>query len=196
MATLLVQEAMGFKVDREAVAMAVLPQLWQMAMGPRTLHPFLTIKPKLMGGTSTVLNIEQFQKFMAVIKKLGDRVEREHGQFLRDSQRLEDRSAIPASGAAPNPVGGDVNFENLVGRGDGVTVKQDTAINGTSKGWDEDDVWGSIFSSDGTVSVDFFRASPCALTLLGLSRLPHRLRPLRQSPKRRLYRRLRCSHLI
>jgi len=156
MATLLVQEAMGFKVDREAVAMAVLPQLWQMAMGPRMLHPFLTIKPKLMGGTSTVLNIEQFQKFMAVIKKLGDRVEREHGQFLRDSQRLEDRSAIPASGAAPNPVGGDVNFENLVGRGDGVTVKQDTAINGTSKGWDEDDVWGSIFSSDGSVSVGFF----------------------------------------
>ena len=40
MATLLVQEAMGFKVDREAVAMAVLPQLWQMAMGPRTFHPF------------------------------------------------------------------------------------------------------------------------------------------------------------
>ena len=48
MATLLVQEAMGFKVDREAVAMAVLPQLWQMAMGPRTLHSFLTIKSKLM----------------------------------------------------------------------------------------------------------------------------------------------------
>lgn len=48
MATLLVQEEMGFKVDREAVAMAVLPQLWQMAMGPRTLHSFPTIKLKLM----------------------------------------------------------------------------------------------------------------------------------------------------
>ena len=93
---------------------------------------------------------------MAVIKKLGDRVEREHGQFLRDSQRLEDRSAIPASGTAANPAGGDVNFENLVGRGDGMTVKPDTVINGTSKGWDEDDVWGSIFSSDETVSVFFF----------------------------------------
>ena len=42
MATLLVQEAMGFKVDREAVAMAVLPQLWQMAMGPRAL-PFILV---------------------------------------------------------------------------------------------------------------------------------------------------------
>lgn len=34
MATLSVQEAMGFKVDREAVAMLVLPQLWSMSMGP------------------------------------------------------------------------------------------------------------------------------------------------------------------
>ena len=93
---------------------------------------------------------------MAVIKKLGDRVEREHGQFLRDSQRLEDRSAVPVSGAEPNPVGGEVNFENLVGGGDGVAVKQDTAINGSSKGWDEDDVWGSIFSSSETVSIDSF----------------------------------------
>ena len=35
MATLSVQEAMGFKVDREAVANLVLPQLWAMSMGPR-----------------------------------------------------------------------------------------------------------------------------------------------------------------
>ena len=103
-----------------------------------------------------MLNVDQFHKFMEAIKKLGDRVEREHGQFLRDSQRLEDRSAIPASGAAPNPVVGEVNFENLVGGGDGATVKQDTAIDGSSKGWDEDDVWGSIFSSSETVSIDLF----------------------------------------
>ena len=103
-----------------------------------------------------MLNVDQFHKFMEVIKKLGDRVEREHGQFLRDSQRLEDRSAIPASGAAPNPVVGEVNFENLVGGGDGTTVKQDTAIDGSSKGWDEDDVWGSIFSSNETVSIYLF----------------------------------------
>lgn len=37
MATLGVQEAMGLKVDREAVATLVLPQLWAMSMGPRTL---------------------------------------------------------------------------------------------------------------------------------------------------------------
>ena len=34
MATLSVQEAMGSKVDREAVATLVLPQLWAMSMGP------------------------------------------------------------------------------------------------------------------------------------------------------------------
>lgn len=34
MATLAVQEATGMKVDREAVATLVLPQLWAMSMGP------------------------------------------------------------------------------------------------------------------------------------------------------------------
>jgi SCY1-like protein 2 len=41
MATLAVQEAMGLKVDREAVATLVLPQLWAMSIGPcRHLTPF------------------------------------------------------------------------------------------------------------------------------------------------------------
>jgi SCY1-like protein 2 len=35
MATLNVHEAMGMKVDREAVAGLVLPQLWMMSVGPR-----------------------------------------------------------------------------------------------------------------------------------------------------------------
>jgi len=105
---------------------------------------------------------------MEVVKKLGDRVEREHGQFLRDSQRLEDRSAIPASGVAPNPVVGEVNFENLVGSGDGATVKQDTAIDGSSKGWDEDDVWGSIFSSNENVGIDLFGSVHVNLSLSDL----------------------------
>ncbi|KIJ60622.1 hypothetical protein HYDPIDRAFT_98218 [Hydnomerulius pinastri MD-312] len=124
MATLSVQEAMGFKVDREAVATLVLPQLWSMSMGP-------------------LLNIEQFQRFMGAIRKLGDRVEKEHNQFLRDSQRIEDRSATANGVAAPNLNSG-VDFESLVGRANG-TVKPDTVIDNT-KSWD-DDVWGSIFNS-------------------------------------------------
>ncbi|KAF8197428.1 other/SCY1 protein kinase [Pholiota molesta] len=116
MATLSVQEAMGFKVDREAVATLVLPQLWSMSIGP-------------------LLSVGQFQRFMQVIKKLGDRVEKEHDQFLRDSQRLED-----------------------LGNANGPTVKPDTAIDSNAN-WD-DDVWGSIFSTNTTTGSQQPLASP------------------------------------
>ncbi|KAF9052742.1 kinase-like domain-containing protein [Panaeolus papilionaceus] len=133
MATLDVQEAMGFKVDREAVATLVLPQLWAMSMGP-------------------LLSVGQFQRFMQVIKKLGERVEREHDQFLRDSQRLEDRSGTAPTGTTGVNGAAAVDFESLVGRANGApvtgpttaTVKADTVID-NSAGW-EDDVWGSIFN--------------------------------------------------
>jgi hypothetical protein len=45
MATLDVQEAMGFKVDREAVATLVLPQLWAMSIGPCTLYSVHELRP-------------------------------------------------------------------------------------------------------------------------------------------------------
>ncbi|KAJ6606557.1 kinase-like domain-containing protein [Mycena vulgaris] len=126
MATLNVQEAMGLKVDREAVATLVLPQLWAMSMGP-------------------LLNLDQFQRFMSVIRKLGDRVEEEHKQFLRDSQRLEDRSATATNGASgAQPAG--VDFASLVGRANGATVKADTVID-ASKSWD-DDPWASILNDN------------------------------------------------
>ncbi|KAI0306757.1 kinase-like domain-containing protein [Multifurca ochricompacta] len=125
MATLSVQEAMGLKVDREAVATLVLPQLWAMSIGP-------------------LLNVEQFQRFMAVIRKLGDRVEREHNQFLRDSQRIEDRSATVVNGTTDKSTfRGGINFETLVGGAGPTTIKADTELDGN---W-EDDVWGSILSS-------------------------------------------------
>ena len=41
MATLSVQEAMGLKVDTEAVATLVLPQLWAMSIGP--CRPFVFV---------------------------------------------------------------------------------------------------------------------------------------------------------
>src|SRR5712671_2917020 len=81
---------------------------------------------------------------MAVIKKLGDRVEKEHNQFLRDSQRIEDRSATatngPADGLTPR---GGMDFATLVSGAGAATIKADTELNGD---W-EDDVWGSILSS-------------------------------------------------
>ncbi|XP_006458297.1 hypothetical protein AGABI2DRAFT_199815 [Agaricus bisporus var. bisporus H97] len=127
MATLSVQEAMGFKVDREAVATLVLPQLWAMSMGP-------------------LLNLDQFQRFMSVIKKLGERVQREHDQFLRDAQRIEDRSSTAVNGVGqPLPV--TVDFESLVGnpRGGGTNVQNSAA--GDTASWD-DDVWSSIFTDN------------------------------------------------
>lgn len=92
-----------------------------------------------------VLSVSQFKRFMEVIKKLGDRVEKEHDQYLRDSQRIEDRSATAVNGASPPTLGGTVDFESLVGGQNVGTVKADTVLD-ASKGWD-DDVWGSILNS-------------------------------------------------
>lgn len=51
MGTLQVQEAMGMKVDREAVATLVLPQLWVMAMGPCMYSLFARELPDLYPST-------------------------------------------------------------------------------------------------------------------------------------------------
>lgn len=102
MATLGVQEAMGAKVDREAIATLVLPQLWAMSMGP-------------------LLNADQFGRFMAVIKALSSRVEQEHSAHLRDVRRIEQQTASFANGLANGSSssmhgtnGGEVDFEALV----------------------------------------------------------------------------------
>lgn len=90
-----------------------------------------------------MLNVEQFQRFMGVIKKLGDRVEKEHDQFLRDSQRIEDRSATAVNGSLNGlTTRGGMDFETLVGGAGAGSIKADTELNGN---W-EDDVWGSILS--------------------------------------------------
>ncbi|KZV84068.1 kinase-like protein [Exidia glandulosa HHB12029] len=137
LATLDLQEAMGLKVDREAVATLVLPQLWAMSIGP-------------------LLNLDQFSRFMRVIRTLGERVEKEHMQFLRDSQRIEDRTAVSAAnGTASQAAGamaGTVNFQSLVsggganaGVGSGAMSPAATTAGPTS--WD-DDVWGSILNNN------------------------------------------------
>lgn len=86
---------------------------------------------------------------MEVIRKLSDRVEKEHDQYLRDNQRIEDRSAISVNGGALQTVNG-IDFESLVGSPQGA-IKADTIID-ESKGWD-DDVWGSILNSGAEVSL-------------------------------------------
>ena len=89
---------------------------------------------------------------MAVIKKLGDRVEKEHNQFLRDSHRIEDRSSITTNGVTgTSQLGGPVDFASLVGGAEGATVKADTVMDGNAS-WD-DDVWGSILAPNPEVNI-------------------------------------------
>ncbi|OAX40509.1 kinase-like protein [Rhizopogon vinicolor AM-OR11-026] len=163
MATLSVQEAMGVKVDREAVATLVLPQLWAMSMGP-------------------LLNLEQYQRFMSVIRKLGERVEKEHNQFLRDSQRLEDRSGTNTNGAKSPAFNTGVDFESLVGRANGATVKPDTVFDEDgSKGWD-DDVWGSIFNAPELPSQSI-PSTPAVPTMQSSSSLSNQTHSIPSSPR-------------
>lgn len=106
-------------------------------------------------------SVSQFQRFMNVIRTLGaslfclvsaapnsptgTRVEKEHMQYLKDSQRIEDRSG-GANGSTPNlALGGtNVDFESLVGGGTANT-KTASVISDSGKGWD-DDVWGSLLA--------------------------------------------------
>lgn len=101
----------------------------------------------------------------SVIHKLSDRVEKEHSQYLRDSQRNEDRSAVIDPSGNPLPAfGGSVDFESLV-QGSGASTTSTTNGMGTfadpasaptsvpatangskSTSW-EDDVWGSILDA-------------------------------------------------
>ncbi|KAK4048951.1 Protein kinase domain-containing protein ppk32 [Microbotryomycetes sp. JL201] len=92
-ATLAVHEAMGNKVEISAIATLILPQLWAMSMGP-------------------LLNMDQFEKFMSAIKRLGARVEEEHTRHLRELKRLEE-----SNGANARHHDGSVDFETLVKSG-------------------------------------------------------------------------------
>ncbi|WVQ85282.1 hypothetical protein IAT38_007447 [Cryptococcus sp. DSM 104549] len=145
MATLAVHEAMGAKVDREATATLVLPQLWAMSMGP-------------------LLNADQFGKFMAVIKTLGARVEQEHSQHLRDVHRIEAQTASLAAannlalngGGMSTSGNGEVDFEALVrgGTAGGSTVPSPNPAVGIADPWD-DEGWLNGGSSDGGLSSTF-----------------------------------------
>ncbi|KAK8865734.1 hypothetical protein IAR55_000880 [Kwoniella newhampshirensis] len=126
MATLAVHEAMGAKVDREATATLVLPQLWSMSMGP-------------------LLNAEQFGRFMTVIKTLGARVEQEHSQHLRDVHRIEQQTAslsasngfsTDGSRGLTHLGGGEVDFETLV-RGGSAVPSPNPAV-GLTEPWDDE----------------------------------------------------------
>ncbi|WRT65846.1 uncharacterized protein IL334_002797 [Kwoniella shivajii] len=148
MATLAVHEAMGAKVDREAIATLVLPQLWAMSMGP-------------------LLNVDQFSRFMKVIKTLGVRVEQEHSQHLRDVHRIEAQTASLAAqnahslngntnsfGGVTGGGGGEVDFETLVRGGAGSAAPSPNPAVGSmgiTDPWN-DDSWLNGGDTDNTLS--------------------------------------------
>lgn len=96
---------------------------------------------------------------------LGDRIEREHSQYLRDSQRIEDKSGVAVNGTAPMP-STNLDFHALVGGGHAAAMKPASPestmsnANGTIArvSW-EDDVWGSILGGGEVRGLDCFLAS-------------------------------------
>ncbi|CED82285.1 kinase-like protein [Phaffia rhodozyma] len=128
MATLNVHERMGAKVDREAVATLVLPQLWTFSMGP-------------------LLNLEQFNRFMSTIKTLGNRIETEQAQHLRENQRIQSQTTSGSSftDALNGRSGstGEVTFESLVGGASKRSTGRPVEESGSVDPWG-DDSWDSV----------------------------------------------------
>jgi len=90
---------------------------------------------------------------MEVIRKLGDRVEKEHNQFLRDSQRIGDHSSKDSNGRTGSmSISNNMDFESLVGGANGASIKTEIKVD-KGKSWD-DDVWESIFTSNDGVRTD------------------------------------------
>lgn len=105
-AALNVLRQVGGIVDSEFVAMDVLPILWSMSLGP-------------------LLNLQQFQSFMELIKSLSARVESEQSRKLQElsgsngshSQANDDFMSFSTPNAFPTSNVGDssdVDFESLV----------------------------------------------------------------------------------
>lgn len=126
---------MGMKVDREAVAGLVLPQLWMMSMGPRkrirsrrlNLYAYLLCSSQHrpvqqiheVSLRSQCLATLSTQIVCSVIKSLGARVEREHIEHLRAVRKSEAQTAslgMQNSGWELGQESAEVDFETLVGR--------------------------------------------------------------------------------
>ncbi|CEH15807.1 other scy1 protein kinase [Ceraceosorus bombacis] len=136
-AILAVDEAMSKKLDRETLAVHIIPQLWSMSV-------------------SAKLTAEQFQRFMKTVREMGDRVEREHLEYLREQRHLQDQTESYASANGAHQSGGlgggvtgiggstgEIDFATLVGSAAGgnsssALVAKDAGTNaGDPFGWDD-----------------------------------------------------------
>ena len=117
MAALKVFRQVGEVADTDFLAMDILPTLWSMSLGP-------------------LLNLVQFQEFMALIKSLSGRIEREQTKKLRELGNIDgsNHAAAGARGGGRAGVGSELNgleagetdFETLVsGRKSGAAANGD-----------------------------------------------------------------------
>ncbi|EMD01004.1 hypothetical protein BAUCODRAFT_41841, partial [Baudoinia panamericana UAMH 10762] len=105
MAALRVFRQVGQVADSDYLAMDVLPTLWSMSLGP-------------------LLNLQQFQAFMSLIKNLGGKIEREHTRKLQElssgNAGMNDglgggvRRSASGHGAMGTVNGDETDFETLV----------------------------------------------------------------------------------
>lgn len=117
MAALDVFKAIGSQVDSDYLAVDVLPILWQFSLGP-------------------LLNLSQFQAYMALIKSLSARVENEQTRRLQElgasNAPATSRNEFMMFGGLPQTNGldstngaGDGDFEALVRGNQGVNTGSD-----------------------------------------------------------------------
>ncbi|TGO48009.1 hypothetical protein BCON_0255g00070 [Botryotinia convoluta] len=125
-AALNVLRQIGNIADAEFVAMDILPILWNMSLGP-------------------LLNLQQFQSFMELIKSLSVRVESEQTKKLQElsgtngagvrANGTDDFMSFGAASAFPSAVGSDdpeMDFERLVKGGTGAP----SSNNALDSSWD------------------------------------------------------------
>jgi len=112
MAALKVFKQVGKVADSDFLATEVLPILWSFSLGP-------------------LLDLQQFQSFMALIKALSTRIEREQTRKL---QELSSTGAGTSLGGAKLPAGRSTGATNGISNGEEVdfeTLVSGRAANGT-----------------------------------------------------------------
>ena len=125
MATLRVFRQVGEVADSDFLAMEVLPVLWSLSLGP-------------------LLNLQQFQSFMELIKKLGGRIEREQMKKLQElgsSSSMGNASGIGSRGG--RQTGSSVSGMN--GLGNGEEADFETLVSGRKSNANDNDLmndWG------------------------------------------------------
>jgi SCY1-like protein 2 len=121
MAVLRVFKQVGEVADSDYLAMEVLPLLWQFSLGP-------------------LLNLQQFQAFMALIKALSGKIEREQTRKLQEmgsasiragngARAVSARSAATSSNISGMGGGEETDFETLVSGRKAATNGNDDLMN-------------------------------------------------------------------